>query len=45
MRVKLLATISFFTYQLSISQTEKVLNGKVFSQNIPFKKKGQKFIN
>ncbi|MFC0078535.1 hypothetical protein ACFFLS_15905 [Flavobacterium procerum] len=38
MRVKLLATISFFTYQLSISQTEKVLNGKVFSQNIPLNK-------
>lgn len=33
MRVKLLTTISFFTYQLSISQTEKLLHGKVFSQN------------
>lgn len=38
MRVKLLTTISIFTYQLSISQTEKVLNGKVFSQNIPLNK-------
>ncbi|HEY1195452.1 carboxypeptidase-like regulatory domain-containing protein [Flavobacterium sp.] len=35
MKVKLLTTISFFTYQLSISQTEKVLNGKVLSQNTP----------
>lgn len=34
MRVKLLTTISFLTYQLSISQTEKVLNGKVLSQNV-----------
>jgi hypothetical protein len=33
MKVKLLTTISFFTYQLSISQTEKVLHGKVVSQN------------
>ncbi|TDP03827.1 hypothetical protein [Flavobacterium sp. 245] len=33
MRVKLLTTISIFTYQLSISQTEKLLNGKVLSQN------------
>ncbi len=38
MRVKLLTTISIFTYQLSVSQTEKVLTGKVFSQNIPLKK-------
>ncbi len=38
MKVKLLTTISFFTYQLSISQTEKVLNGKVLSQNIPLDK-------
>jgi hypothetical protein len=37
MRVKLLTTISFFTYQLSISQTEKLLHGKVFSQNLPLK--------
>ena len=37
MRVKLLTTISFFTYQLSISQTEKVLQGKVFYQNFPLK--------
>ncbi|MDR7208324.1 hypothetical protein [Flavobacterium piscis] len=33
MRVKLLTTISFFTYQLSISQSEKLLLGKVISQN------------
>lgn len=33
MRVKLLTTISFFTYQLSISQSEKLLYGKVLSQN------------
>lgn len=33
MKVKLLTTISFLTYQLSISQTEKLLNGKVVSQN------------
>lgn len=38
MRVKLLTTISFFTYQLSFSQTEKVLNGKVLSQNTPLSK-------
>ncbi|MDQ8011504.1 MAG: hypothetical protein REI96_03565 [Flavobacterium nitrogenifigens] len=38
MRVKLLTTISIFTYQLSVSQNEKVLNGKVFSQNIPLNK-------
>ncbi|MBB4800470.1 hypothetical protein HNP37_000509 [Flavobacterium nitrogenifigens] len=38
MKVKLLTTISFFTYQLSISQTEKVLNGKVLSQDIPLNK-------
>lgn len=38
MTVKLLTTISFFTYQLSISQTEKLLNGKVFSQNMPLNK-------
>ncbi|SHL47430.1 hypothetical protein [Flavobacterium saccharophilum] len=37
MRVKLLTTISFFTYQLSISQTEKVLHGKVISQNLVLK--------
>jgi hypothetical protein len=37
MNVKLLTTISFFTYQLSISQTEKQLNGKVYSQNILLK--------
>lgn len=37
MRVKLLTTISIFTYQLSISQTEKVLNGKVFDQNSTLK--------
>ncbi len=38
MRVKLLTTISIFTYQISVSQTEKVLNGKVFSQNMPLNK-------
>jgi len=38
MRVKLLTTISIFTYQLSFSQNEKVLNGKVLSQNIPLNK-------
>jgi len=38
MRVKLLTTISFFTYQISISQTEKLLHGKVFSNNNPLKK-------
>ena len=38
MKVKLLTTISFFTYQLSISQTEKILNGKVLSQNRPLHK-------
>ncbi|WJS96105.1 hypothetical protein NYQ10_06520 [Flavobacterium johnsoniae] len=38
MRVKLLTTISIFTYQLSISQTEKVLNGKVLSQYLPLNK-------
>ena len=38
MRVKLLTTISIFTYQLSVSQTEKVLTGKVLSQNVPLHK-------
>jgi len=38
MRVKLLTTISFFTYQLSISQTEKLLHGKVISNNAPLNK-------
>ncbi|KAF2329754.1 hypothetical protein [Flavobacterium ginsenosidimutans] len=33
MKVKLLTTISFLTYQLSISQTEKLLHGKVVYQN------------
>ncbi|KQX08911.1 hypothetical protein [Flavobacterium sp. Root420] len=37
MKVKLLTTISFFTYQLSISQTEKLLHGKVLSQNSALK--------
>jgi hypothetical protein len=32
MKVKLLTTISFFTYQHGISQTEKLLHGKVISQ-------------
>lgn len=38
MKAKLLTTISFFTYQLSISQTEKLLHGKVDNQNIPLEK-------
>ncbi|WP_456312821.1 hypothetical protein [Pseudomonas shirazensis] len=33
MKVKLLTIISFLTYQLSISQTEKLLHGRVFSNN------------
>ncbi|MFH6965626.1 hypothetical protein [Flavobacterium sp. FlaQc-28] len=37
MKLKLLTTISFFTYQLSIAQTEKVLHGKVLSQNLALK--------
>ncbi|MET0945400.1 MAG: hypothetical protein ABWY22_08320 [Flavobacterium sp.] len=37
MKVKLLTTISFFTYQLSISQTEKLLQGKVISQELILK--------
>lgn len=37
MKVKLLTTISFLTYQLSISQTEKLLHGKVISDNILLK--------
>ncbi|WP_374174717.1 hypothetical protein [Flavobacterium tructae] len=38
MKVKLLTTISFFTYQISISQTEKLLHGKVMSNNNPLNK-------
>jgi hypothetical protein len=38
MKVKLLTTISFFTYQLSISQTEKLLHGKVLCNNNLLKK-------
>lgn len=38
MNVKLLTTISFLTYQLSISQTEKLLHGKVLSNNSLLKK-------
>ncbi|QSB26998.1 hypothetical protein [Flavobacterium sp. CLA17] len=38
MKVKLLTTISFFTYQLSISQTEKLVHGKVISNNNPLNK-------
>lgn len=34
MKAKLLTTLSFFTYQVSISQTEKLLHGKVLSQEI-----------
>nr|WP_315243547.1 hypothetical protein [uncultured Flavobacterium sp.] len=37
MRVKLLTTISLFTYQLSVSQTEKLLHGKVVAQDLPLK--------
>ncbi|RED25267.1 hypothetical protein BD847_2016 [Flavobacterium cutihirudinis] len=37
MKLKLLTTISFFTYQLSIAQTEKILRGKVLSQNLALK--------
>ncbi|RKR09800.1 hypothetical protein C8C83_1450 [Flavobacterium sp. 90] len=37
MKVKLLTTISFLTYQLSISQTEKLLKGKVHSETILLK--------
>lgn len=38
MKVKLLTTISFFTYQLSFAQTEKLLHGKVVSQDKPLAK-------
>jgi hypothetical protein len=38
MKVKLLTTISFLTYQLSISQTEKLLQGKVLSNKTPLNK-------
>ncbi|UUW10485.1 carboxypeptidase-like regulatory domain-containing protein [Flavobacterium plurextorum] len=38
MKVKLLTTISFFTYQISIAQTEKLLRGKVVSNNSPLNK-------
>ncbi|MFH6946064.1 hypothetical protein [Flavobacterium sp. FlaQc-50] len=38
MKVKLLTTISFFTYQLSISQSDKLLHGKVLSNNKPLGK-------
>jgi len=38
MKVKLLTTISFLTYQLSISQTEKLLHGKVIANNSPLQK-------
>ncbi|KUJ63269.1 hypothetical protein AR687_03705 [Flavobacteriaceae bacterium CRH] len=38
MKVKLLTIISFLTYQLSISQTEKLLHGKVISNNNPLNK-------
>ncbi|WP_026726882.1 hypothetical protein [Flavobacterium denitrificans] len=37
MKVKLLTTISFFTYQLSVSQTEKLVHGKVTSYNLVLK--------
>lgn len=38
MKVQLLTTISLLTYQFSISQTEKLLHGKVLSNNYPLKK-------
>ena len=38
MKVKLLTIISFLTYQFSISQTEKLIHGKVLSNNYPLKK-------
>ncbi|WP_166922749.1 transthyretin-like family protein [Flavobacterium poyangense] len=38
MKVKLLTTISFFTYQLSISQSDKLLHGKVLFNNKPLRK-------
>ena len=37
MKVKLLTTISFLTYQFSISQTEKLLKGKVLSETFALK--------
>ena len=37
MKVKLLTTISFLTYQVSISQTEKLLHGKVIYQELVLK--------
>lgn len=37
MKVKLLTTISFLTYQIGISQTEKLLQGKVISQELALK--------
>lgn len=33
MRAELLTTITLFTYQIGFSQTEKLLNGRVISQN------------
>lgn len=38
MKVKLLTTISLFSYQLAVSQTEKVVHGKVLSNNNPLNK-------
>lgn len=38
MKIQLLTTISFLTYQFSISQTEKLLQGKVLSNNNLLKK-------
>ncbi len=38
MKVQLLTTISFFSYQLSISQTEKLLHGKVLANKAPLNK-------
>lgn len=38
MKVKLLTTISLFSYQLAVSQTEKLVHGKVLSNNNPLNK-------
>lgn len=37
MKAKLLTAISFLTYQLSISQTQKLLHGKVISETVALK--------
>lgn len=38
MKVIILTIISILTYQLSISQTEKIIHGRVFSNNYPLNK-------